>query len=97
MRAYSKFDVESYSEEAYPFTEDEYNEVMQASAVDETEWQGYPEWSEALEQSAFESSLERRATVQTPHGAMLIKRECDHKDCRTDRCKQSVRIGGVEI
>jgi hypothetical protein len=96
MQSISKFDSEIYSEEAYPFTEDEYAEVMAAS-LDDEKWQGYAEWSADLEQSAFESSLERRATVQTPNGAMLIKRECSHKDCRADRCKQSVRIGGVEI
>jgi hypothetical protein len=69
---------------------------MQASAVDETEWQGYAEWSEALEQSAFESSLERRATVITETGAMLIKFECSHKDCGFT-CKQAKREGGIEI
>jgi hypothetical protein len=96
MQQYSKFDSSVYSEELYNFTEQEYDEVMAAS-LDDEQWQGYSEWSADLEQSAFESSLERRATVQTPHGAMLIKRECSHEDCRADRCKQSVRIGGVEI
>jgi hypothetical protein len=97
MQAYSKFDVECYSEESYPFTDEEYNEVMSASAVDETEWQGYSEWSEALEQSAFDADIEMRATVMTPNGAMLLKRECEHSDCAPDSCKRSIRIEGVEI
>jgi hypothetical protein len=98
MTSISKFDSEVYSEELMAgISEAEYDEVMSASAVEDDTWQGYSEWSEALEQSAFDADLERRATVMTPNGAMLIKRECAHKDCRADRCKRSVRIGGVEI
>jgi hypothetical protein len=94
MQAYSKFDVECYSEESYLFTEEEYSEVMAAPVEDE--WAGYSEWSAELEQSQFEAELERRATVMTPNGAMLLKRECSHKDCGFT-CKRSRREGGIEI
>jgi hypothetical protein len=85
----------SGSEELFHFTEEEYDEVMTAPVEDE--WTGYSEWSEALEQSAFDADLERRATVMTPNGAILLKRECSHSDCEFSRCKRSIRIEGVEI
>jgi hypothetical protein len=96
MQEYSKFDSTVYSEEAFPFTEQEYDEVMSASAVDDTEWQGYAEWSAELEQSEFERELERRATVATKNGPMLIKTECAHRGCGFT-CKQAKREGGIEI
>jgi hypothetical protein len=94
MTSISKFDSEIHSEELFPFTEEEYSEVMAAPVEDE--WAGYSEWSEALEQSAFDADLERRATVMTPNGAMLLKRECSHKDCGST-CKRDTRIGGISI
>ena len=47
MSEYTKFDSEIYSEELYSVSEQEYDEVMQASAVDDG-WQGYNEWSQEL-------------------------------------------------
>jgi hypothetical protein len=96
MTSISKFDSNVYSEESYPFTEDEYNEVMSASAVEDEAWQGYSEWSAELEQSEFERELERRATVITERGPMLIKSECAHRGCGFT-CKQAKREGGIEI
>lgn len=95
MQGYTKFDVEGYSEETYPFTEEEYAEVMAAS-LDDDKWEGYGEWSAELEQSEFERSLEARATIATSRGPMLIKRECSHKECGFT-CKKGQRIGGIEI
>ena len=70
---------------------------MAASAVeDKGEWAGYGEWSESLEQSEFERELERRATVATSRGPMLIKSECAHRGCGFT-CKESKREGGIEI
>jgi hypothetical protein len=100
MTSISKFDSEVYSEEAYSFTEAEYDEVMSASAVEDEEqdgWQAYGEWSAELEQAQFEASLEARATVQTASGPMLLKRECNHSDCEFSRCKRSQRIGGIDV
>jgi hypothetical protein len=97
MTSISKFDSEVYSEESYPFTDEEYNEVMSASAVeDEGEWAGYGEWSQSLEQSEFERELEQRAMVITTCGPMLIKSECAHRGCGFT-CKQAEREGGIEI
>ena len=84
-----------YSEELFPFTEEEYEEVMAASLDDN--WQGHEELSVELEQARFEAELEHRATVNTPNGAILIKRECSHPECSISRCKKSQRIGGIEI
>ena len=95
MQAYSKFDVEGYSEEAYPFTEEEYKEVIAAS-LDDDKWEGYAEWSAELEQAEFEASLEARATVQTANGPMLLKRECSHKECGFT-CEKIKREGGIII
>jgi hypothetical protein len=93
MTSISKFDSEVYSEEGYNFTEEEYAEVMTASLDD---YEGYAEWSMEIEQSQFEATLEARATVNTPNGPQLIKRECSHKDCGYS-CKRDTRIGGISI
>jgi hypothetical protein len=96
MTSISKFDSEVYSEELMAgISEAEYDEVMAAS-LDDEKWEGYSEWSAQLEQSEFERGLEVRATVQTANGPMLIKRECDHKDC-SYTCKRDQRIGGISI
>jgi hypothetical protein len=87
---------EVYSEELFAGlpTEREYNEVKAAS-LDES-WPGYNEWSDSLEQSEFERELERRATVATTQGPMLIKAECAHKACGFT-CKRARRIGGIDV
>jgi hypothetical protein len=96
MTSIPNYHSECYSEDYYASlpTEDEMAEVLAAPVEDE--WAGYSEWSEALEQSAFDADLERRATVMTPNGAMLIKRECSHKDCGFT-CKRGQRIGGIDV
>jgi hypothetical protein len=96
MQSINKFDVNVYSEEGYGFTEEEYNEVMAASAVEDEKFEGYGEWSESLEQAQFDAELEQRATVQTANGPMLIKRECDHKACGFT-CARDTKIGGISI
>ena len=93
MTSISKFDSEIHSEELFAFTEEEYAEVMAASLDD---YEGYAEWSMELEQSQFEASLEARATVNTPNGPQLIKRECSHSDCGFT-CSRDTRIGGISI
>jgi hypothetical protein len=45
------FESSVYSEETFPVTESEHDEVMQMMASDDG-WQGYGEWSAALEQPA---------------------------------------------
>jgi hypothetical protein len=94
MTSISKFDSEIYCEELFPFTEEEYSEVMAAPVEDE--WAGYSDWSAELEQAQFEANLEARATVQTADGPMLIKRECSHKECGFT-CERDTRIGGISI
>ena len=77
-----------YSEELFAgISKADYNEVMQASAVDDG-WQGYGEWSVELEQGQI---------VDTPHGQILINRECSHTGCKTTRCERDVRVGGIAI
>ena len=87
MSEYTKFDSEIYSEELYSVSEQEYDEVMQASAV-EDEWQGYSEWSQQLEQGQI---------INTPKGDILINKECAHPACHTTRCEKDVRVGGIAI
>lgn len=48
MTSILSFESEVYSEELYSISEQEFAEVMQASAVDD-DWQGYSEWSNDLE------------------------------------------------
>ena len=87
MSEYTKFDSEIYSEELYSVSEQEYDEVMQASAVDDG-WKGYSEWSAELEQGQI---------VNTPHGEILINRDCSHTACRTTRCEKGATYQGIAI
>ena len=75
-----------YSEELFAgISEADYAEVMEASAAD---YEGYGEWSTELEQGQM---------VDSPHGQILINKECSHKDCHTTRCERDVRVGGIAI
>ena len=87
MTSISKFDSEIYSEELYLVSEQEYDEVMCASAVDEG-WQGYSEWSTELEQGQI---------IDTPRGQILINRDCSHKTCLSTQCEKDVRVGGIAV
>lgn len=91
MTRIPKFDSEIYSEETYPFTEEEYDEVMGAS-LDE-EWQGYEDWSQQIEERAWRGAK----AVDTPHGQILLKKACEHNDCPHTQCVKAQRIGGIEI
>ena len=88
MTSILNFESNVYSEELYAgISEADYNEVMQASAVDDG-WQGYEEWSEEIEQGQI---------VNTPHGDILINRDCSHSTCHTTRCERDVRVGGIAV
>jgi hypothetical protein len=76
-----------YSEDLYPVSEQEYSEVMQAIATEDG-LRGYGEWSERLEQG-------RR--VDTPHGEILINKECSHPTCMTTRCDRAQSYMGIAI
>ena len=59
MTSINTFESNVYSEELFAgISEADYNEVMQASAVDDG-WQGYSEWSQELEQGEV---------IDTPRG-----------------------------
>ena len=87
MTSINNFDSNVYSEELFNFTEDEYNEVMQASALDD-DWQGYGEWSIEVEQGQI---------IQTSDGPILINRDCAHKECTTTRCMKGKSYQGIAI
>jgi hypothetical protein len=87
MTSILNFESNVYSEELYSVSEQEFDEVMQASAVD-NDWLGYSEWSD---------ELDRASIVNTPHGEILIKKECAHSTCRTTRCEKAERFGGIAI
>ena len=87
MSEYTKFDSEIYSEELYSVSEQEYDEVMQASAVDD-DWQGYSEWSAELEQCQI---------IDTPRGQILINRDCSHAACKTTKCERGATFEGIAI
>jgi hypothetical protein len=75
-----------YSEELYAGINDaDYAEVMNASATD---YEGYAEWSTELEQGEV---------IDTPHGAILMNRECSHKGCLTTRCERGQSYEGIAI
>lgn len=89
MTSIQKFDSEIYSEEIYIVTESEYDEVMSLMAEDETKLQGYSDWSQMLENEAWQGSKE--------YDGILIKKACEHSNCPHIRCAKAVRIGGIEI
>ena len=49
MSEYTKFDVERYSEELQPVTEQEFDEVMAEIAAESEGFAGYGEWSAAID------------------------------------------------
>ena len=88
MTSLQNYLSEVYSEELFAgISEADYNEVMSASAVDD-EWQGYSEWSQELEQGQI---------VDTPHGAILMNRDCSHSTCKTMRCDKGATYQGIAI
>ena len=85
----NKFDVNVYSEELHQVSEAEHDEVMMLMAEDESEWQGYTEWSQAVEAAAWTGAKE--------FNGVMVKKACEHKDCSHFRCERSTRLGGIEI
>jgi hypothetical protein len=88
MTSINTFESNVYSEELFAgISEADYNEVMQARAVDDG-WQGYSEWSIELEQGEV---------TNTPHGAILMNRDCSHVECKTTRCSKGASFEGIAI
>jgi hypothetical protein len=87
MNSISNFELNVYSEEIYSVDEQELDEVN-AMIAQESDWQGYGEWSQELEQGTI---------INTPHGEILINKECAHASCKTTRCERDVRVGGIAI
>lgn len=83
----NQFDLRVYSEETHPVTEQEYAEVMEAISLEEGS-KAHAEWSEQREQGSL---------VCTPHGTILLNRDCNHGACKTTRCEVGPRIGGIAI
>jgi hypothetical protein len=86
MKSILNFESNVYSEELFAgISEEDYNEVMQASAAD---YEGYGEWSQELEQGTI---------TDTPHGPILINRDCSHTTCKTSRCERGATYEGIAI
>lgn len=88
MTSISNYDLNVYSEELHNVSESEYNEVMSLMAEDESGFEGYGEWSTALEQGSI---------INTPHGEILINKECLHATCHTTRCDKAQSYRGIAI
>jgi len=89
MTSIQKFDTEIYSEELHQVSEAEHDEVMMLMAEEEDGWQGYSEFSADLEEAAWGGSKE--------FNGVLVKKQCEHKDCSHFRCEKNLRLGGIEI
>ena len=89
MTSIPKFDSEIYSEESYPVTESEYDEVMRLMAEE-----GYQEFSTELEQQLDEQEAWKSSKR---FNEVLIKKACEHTSCPHTRCAKAVRVGGIEI
>jgi hypothetical protein len=82
------FESNVYSEEIYPVSESDYNEVMSLMAEDDSAFEGYGEWSQESEQGQI---------VETRHGAILINKDCAHASCHTTRCEKAQSYRGIQI
>ena len=89
MTSIQKFDTEIYSEELHQVSEAEHDEVMMLMAEDEQEWEGYSDWSQAVEDAAWTGAQE--------FNGVMVKKACEHKDCSHFRCEKNLRLGGIEI
>jgi uncharacterized protein YozE (UPF0346 family) len=89
MSGYTKFDAEIYSEESYPVTESEYDEVMRMMADE-----GCHEFSTELEQHLDEQHAWQGSKQLS---GILIKKACEHSTCPHIRCARGLRLGGIEI
>ena len=89
MESINNFDVNVYSEELHQVSEAEHDEVMMLMADDEQEWEGYSDWSQAVEDAAWTGAKE--------FNGVMVKKQCEHKDCSHFRCEKNLRLGGIEI
>ena len=87
MTSIQKFDTEIYSEELHQVSESEYDEVM--SLLAEDNFEGYSQWSADVESAAWNGAQE--------FNGVMVKKQCEHKDCSHFRCERSTRLGGIEI
>ena len=85
----TKFDVNVYSAELHQISEAEHDEVMMLMADDEQEFEGYSDWSQAVEDAAWIGAKE--------FNGVMVKKQCEHKDCSHFRCEKNLRLGGIEI
>jgi hypothetical protein len=81
MSGYNKFDAEIYSEELQSVSEAEYDEVMAMIAEESEGFQGYGEWSAAID--------------QPPSTENFVVR--DGKVYHKPEPKSQGRIGGIEL
>lgn len=81
MSGYNKFDVEIYSEELQPVSENEYDEVMAMIAAESEGIQGYGEWSAAIDHSSSTENFVVR----------------DGKVYHKPEPKSQGRMGGIEL
>lgn len=84
----SQFDTTIYSEEIYSVSEPDFDEVMQMIGAENEALEGYGEWSQELEQGTI---------ISTPHGEILINKECSHSTCTTTRCMKGATYQGIAI
>ena len=85
----NNFDVNVYSEELHQVSEAEHDEVMMLMADDEQEWEGYSDWSQAVESAAWAGAQE--------FNGVMVKKACEHSTCPHFRCERSTRLEGIEI
>ena len=78
-----------YSEESYPVTESEHDDVMRLMAEE-----GYHDFSIELEQQLDEQEAWNGSKQSNE---VLIKKACEHRQCSHFRCERGLRIGGIEI
>jgi hypothetical protein len=88
MTSISQFESNVYSEEIYSVSEQDFDEVMQMIGAENEALEGYGEWSQELEQGTI---------TDTPHGPILINRDCPHKECLTTRCSKGATFQGIAI
>ena len=62
---------------------------MLAADAEAMEFEGYSEWSSDIEEAAWSGAQE--------FNGVMVKKQCEHKDCSHFRCEKNLRLGGFEI
>ena len=63
--------------------------VLLAADAEAGEFEGYSDWSQAVESAAWNGAKE--------FNGVMVKKACEHTSCSHFACSRGLRLGGIEI